>query len=1215
MLLDTGASQSFVDAEFAQRVGMRTCSATPLNVNTAGGGLVSLASVCRFQLQIQQLHTAVTARQMPSLLKGVQVVLGNDWMKQHSVNLQQKHGICVVHTGKERVVLYADTAAQQREQELLSACLSALHTRYAAPPLSAKEAAAALREPGTRAFLMLVMPDGEVHFPDDPQSAATGCRPHATAAAAAPSVPDSTQQALKDLLDEYSDVFADISGLPPERPDCVGHTIPLQPDSGTPYRPMYRLSPAEQAEVKRHVTDLLAKGLIEPSSSPFGAPVLFVQKKDSSLRMCVDFRALNKLTVRDRFPLPRIDDLLDKMAGKTIFSSLDLQSGYHQILITPSDRPKTAFNTPLGHFQFKVLCFGLTNAPATFQRVMNHIFAPLIGDYVLVYLDDILVMSKSSEEHLQHLRAVLHVLRTHKFKVKLSKCEFMQKQVKFLGYIVSGEGIKPDPAKVEAIANWPVPTSLTQLRSFLGLCNQLRHHVPHYSSLAAPLTDMTSKSVAATYPWHNWRPNALAAFHALKQALSNPPVTALPVPDEPFTVYTDASDLGTGAVLLQCGRVVAYDSQKYNSAESRYSVGEKELLAVWKALKKWRCYLEGTEFTVVTDHKPNTFVLTQPTLSRRQAKWLQDLTSQFKGMQLMYKKGAENVADALSRHPLLTQLPGDSAVLAVMTRARTRPVLPPPPPVPPAPQPFGGGRGSTHARGRATAAHAPAPAPPVAPAPMPLPAPDTLPMLRDALVAGYERDPKWQHTAENLSLELRGGLWYSGRHVVVPDDATAVRAVMQHMHDSPLAGHTGIKRTLERVRQWFWWPTMKADVTQYVRTCDKCQRNKAVHLPPVGLSPLDVPSEPWASVAIDMITKLPETSGYDSVLVFVDRFTKMVHLVPVTERMSAEQFTDLFLTHIVRLHGIPVSVVSDRGTQWDNQFWRALCKAMGVQLRMTMAYHPRANGLVERINGVVEEMMRMYVAEDQRDWFRWLPLIEFAINSSKNDATGFTPFYLNYGRSLPLPAVRDLHVSERLPAARSMALRIQKALKAARGFLQRTRDRLVQRSGQRRVVFAPGDRVLLSTRNMQHPGDGIKKLYPRFVGPFQVVRMRGEVAVELALGERWKRRHPVFHVSLVRPYLGTGAYQPPPPCNWDDGEPLWEIDRILDRRVRGRVTEYLVRWLGYDSEHDTWEPRRHLEGSGCRAEVLRYKEFAGLPFTASDEESDSDSETDSGDDA
>ncbi|KAJ9514839.1 hypothetical protein QJQ45_028614 [Haematococcus lacustris] len=356
------------------------------------------------------------------------------------------------------------------------------------------------------------------------------------------------------------------------------------------------MSKPEHDELRRQITDLLAKGLIEPSSSPFAAPVLFVQKKSGELRMCIDYRQLNKITIRDQYPLPRIDDLFDQLAGKSVFSSLDLQAGYHQISIPAEDVPKTAFRTPEGHYQFKVLCFGLTNAPATFQRVMNEAFAEVINDCALVYLDDILVMSENTEQHLVHLRRVFDLLRKNKFYAKLSKCEFMKRTLMFLGHIISAQGISVDPCKVTAISNWPVPTSLKTLQSFLGAANYVPKFVHNFSTIAAPLTNLTGPK-KDSFPWKSWPQAELDAFNALKQAIANVPMLKLPDHSKPFQVHCDASLEGIGAVLMQDGYPLAYYSRKLIPAEVNYTTGEQELLALVSACQQWRAYAADSNFT------------------------------------------------------------------------------------------------------------------------------------------------------------------------------------------------------------------------------------------------------------------------------------------------------------------------------------------------------------------------------------------------------------------------------------------------------------------------------------------------------------------------------------------------------------------------------------------------------------------------------------------
>ena len=399
------------------------------------------------------------------------------------------------------------------------------------------------------------------------------------------------------------------------------------------------MSPAELLEVRKQLDDLLSKEFIQPSISPYGAPILFVRKKEGSLRMCIDYRALNKQTIKNRYPLPRTDELLDQLHGAKVFSKIDLQSGYHQVRVKDSDIEKTAFRTRYGHYEFKVLPFGLTNAPATFMSFMNEVLRPYLDQFVVVFLDDILIYSKNQDEHMEHLRLVLEKLREHHLFAKQSKCAFLLEEVEFLGHVVSSQGIKMDAAKVKAVADWPQPASVRDVRSFLGLIGYYRRFIQDFSRLAAPLTELTRKDIN-----FYWSSEHAAAFNALKAAIQTAPVLATPDPTKPFILYTDASIMATGAVLLQPDndnkpRPLAFLSHKLLPAERNYTVGELELLAIIHALRAWRCFLEGADFVVYTDHLNLSTMMKAPTLNGRQARWATFLQQFLPGMEIKYKRG------------------------------------------------------------------------------------------------------------------------------------------------------------------------------------------------------------------------------------------------------------------------------------------------------------------------------------------------------------------------------------------------------------------------------------------------------------------------------------------------------------------------------------------------------------------------------------------------
>ena len=408
---------------------------------------------------------------------------------------------------------------------------------------------------------------------------------------------------------------------------------------------MFRYSPAERKEIEEQVEYLLKRGLITESSSPFGAPVLFVPKPNGTLRMCIDYRGLNKLTRKNSYPMPRVDDLLDQLRGARLFSAIDLMQGYYHIRIKPEDCEKTAFRTPQGLYELKVLPFGLANAPAVFQTLMNKTFSQQIWKSVLVYLDDILVYSKTPEDHLTHLREVFKILRTQKFFRRLHKYHFNDTEMKYLGHLISSDGVRTDPDKVEKVKEWPRPTIVQEVRAFLGLANYFKKFMQGYSQMVSPLTDLTRTKKA----W-NWTDKCTEAFERVKYCLTHAPVLRMPDFSKPFEVVADASKYASGGVLLQEGQPIAFDSRKFNKAELNYTVSEQEMLALVRAVQTWRCYLEGSKFTLVTDHCPNTFLKTQPTLNWQQARWSEIL--QPYDFKWEYRPGRTNVADPLSRIPV-----------------------------------------------------------------------------------------------------------------------------------------------------------------------------------------------------------------------------------------------------------------------------------------------------------------------------------------------------------------------------------------------------------------------------------------------------------------------------------------------------------------------------------------------------------------------------------
>ena len=937
---------------------------------------------------------------------------------------------------------------------------------------------------------------------------------------------------------------------------------------------MFRYSPAERKEIEEQAEYLIKRGLIIESSSPFGAPVLFVPKPNGTLRMCIDYRGLNKLTRKNSYPMPRVDDLLDQLRGARLFSAIDLMQGYYQIRIKPEDCEKTAFRTPQGLYEFKVLPFGLANAPAVFQTLMNKIFSQQIGKSVLVYLDDILVYSKTPEDHLTHLREVFEILRTQKFFCRLHKCHFNDTEMKYLGHLISSDGVRPDPKKVEKVKEWPRPTTVQEVRAFLGLANYFRKFMQGYSQMVSPLTDLTQTKKA----W-NWTEKCTEAFERVKYCLTHAPVLRMPDFSKPFEVVADASKYASGGVLLQEGQPIAFDSRKFNKAELNYTVSEQEMLASVRAVQTWRCYLEGSKFTLVTDHCANTFLKTQPTLNRRQARWSEIL--QPYDFKWEYRPGRTNVADPLSRIPVgKVETMGEpgcaSALCAICGPSYDQVAVP---------------------RPEATSSS-----------------------LVRRLVDRYATDAEFQKllpTQKNW--EYRGGLWYRGNQVIVAG-CDLQREVVARAHDTPYAGHFGQDRILDLARRFFWWPKMRQDVQEYVRTCDTCLRVKCQRKSPAGLlQPLPVPEQKWQSVSMDFIIELPLTiRGHTGIVVFVDRLTKMVRLAPLRTDFSASDVADLLISQVFRHHGLPTDLITDRDPRFTSAFFRRLAEKWEVKQKMSTSFHPQTDGQTEVMNRTLEDYLRAFTRDGQDRWDEMLTMAEFAMNNAVNSSTGETPFFLNYGRHPVTPNIQEFgsrlaqvntpregyehfatdSPADQIPAVLRYTEHFQKTLEQAKLRLQQAQQRQKAYADRHRryVEYEEGEQVLLNSHNLKLKHPGSRKLLPRWVGPFTVERRIGPVAYRLALPDSMRTVHPVFHISRLAKYRTDGRCQPPPPLIELEGELEYEVEKILEKRTRkfGRRNrlEYLIQWRGYDHAHDSWEPVNNL--LHCRESIQAYEDSRRL---------------------
>lgn len=969
---------------------------------------------------------------------------------------------------------------------------------------------------------------------------------------------DQQKERLKVLLTQNQDVFAkDDTDL-----GCatrIKHVI----DTGTaqPIKQAPRRLPLSQAdEAKSQIQAMLKNGIIEPSESPWAAPIVLVKKKDGSTRFCIDYRKLNSITVKDAYPLPRIDESIDCLAGSKWFSTLDLASGYWQVDMAEEDRRKTTFTTRNGLFQFKVMPFGLCNAPSTFERLMELELAGLQWVTCLVYIDDIIIFASTVDEHLTRLGQVLDRLRRANLKLKPRKCHLFKREVAYLGHVVSDKGVATDPEKVNKVKNWPTPRCLKDLRSFLGLCSYYRRFIEGCSRIARPLFKLVEKE--AEFVWTDECENA---FQELKTKLTTAPILAYPSREGKFILDTDASDFAIGAVLSQVQegheRVIGYASRTLNKHEKNYAVTRKEMLAVVNFVHYYRHYLTGRPFTVRTDHGSLRWLKQFKEVNGQTARWIARLDTY--DMTIEHRPGRNHGnADALSRIPEEPSVeahdqvevensfnhatPDEAEKLSDFREERVNVIT----------------RSQSSPRSEATQSNSERTNPiEVAEGTETLP-PEIESLLRN-LSQAQKDDPdlqaviQWKIAGERPSRDTVAPhspslkrLWAKWKSLEYCDDvlynrwtppeesdsrlllvlpSSMKKTVLQQLHNSCTGGHLGVARTLSAIRTRYYWCGMEQDVRDWCQQCSCCQQ---ANPPPRKLrAPLQQyqVGAPLERVALDMAGRFPETeNGNKYILVISDYFTKWTEVVPLPD-ITAQTVAQAFVTNFICRFGTPIEIVTDQGRQFESELFQELCKYLDIDKKRTSPWHPQTNGLVERFNRTIVNMLRKYVAPHQRDWDQHIPYLLMAYRATKHASTGQTPNRMMLGNEIRRPI--DLTIGGldlvKLSAGgfscstpheyvEKMKREMDKSHALARKHLKKSAER--QKKNHDRTAlernFREGQNVLLF-----HPlkKKGLNpKLQKNWKGPFPILTKVNDVNYKIGKGTRGKFQN--VHIDRLKLY-------------------------------------------------------------------------------------------------
>src|SRR6185369_9810396 len=846
--------------------------------------------------------------------------------------------------------------------------------------------------------------------------------------------------------------------------------------------------------------------------------------------LCVDFRRLNSVTKKNRYPLPLMTELMDRLQGAKWFTKFDIREGFYRIRIAKGFEWLTAFKTRYGLYEYTVMPFGLTNAPATFQTVINRALHEYLDVFVTAYLDDVLVYSRGTlEEHVEHVKKVLRKLKEYKLYLQPQKCEFHTKETDFLGFVISDKGIKMDPKKVQTVQEWPTPKTVRDVQSFLGFANFYRKFIRDYSRISAPLTEITKKEQG-----FKWEEEEEQAFTTLKERFLSAPMLLMFDPRKPVRVETDASNYALGAILSQPGddgkwRPTFYHSRKFSGAELNYDVHDKELLGVVDAFEQWETQLIGVPQTteVYTDHQNLTSFMTTKKLNKRQVRWAEMLADfDFK---IYHRPGSLNgAADALSRRSDLRDTDEPETHGAMFHKEADGTLR------------YGQPQLTKVAR--------------------------VAVKVVSAQTAWQQKAAEWEFDPDSDSQK---DIRWDDKEYDAMERSTRDRPfvpphmrrdLIRELHESKEFGHASTEEMVRRLAKAFTIPHLRNMVKEVLGNCLACHQNKPKRHKPYGLlQPLQPPQRPWTSVTMDFIVKLPKSlepgSGRlcDTILVIVDRLTKGAKFVPTEETITAEECAYEVRKALVSEHGMPEEFITDRDKLFTSKYWDTFIAKMGTKKKLSTSFHPETDGQTERTNQTLEQYLRMYANKLQDNWVELLPTAQLAYNSTKSATTRHSPHYANYGYEPT--AHRDPRDIESLSVGADDKASLLRELheELSKNIAQRnlTTSKAANKQRIEGPTFKKGDKVFLSRQNLKTKRP-CKKLDNLRLGPFEILETMGPVNYKLRL-PTGMHIHPVFHKKLLEPAPADAECA----TNVELEDDEYEVEEIKDLRKFGRQWKYL----------------------------------------------------------